>query len=235
MVETNVCGAENMEAVACPRDFVGISRVELLRRIIRFAGERVVFAEVGVWKGELAEQLLEMPEISSYHLIDPWRPMPEWNKPFNVGLEEFKAVHQEALHRTQKYEAKRVLRQGTTVEACQSIADSTIDIAYIDGDHTMRGVLLDLVSMFPKVREGGFLVGDDAVPNPWQHGAMYEPSFVYPICRHLAEAWSCPIFMVSENQFVIQKTPEKGYHFHDTTGLYKTQAVLPFLEPKRKN
>lgn len=221
-----------MATLEYPKDFVGIDRIELLQKIIRATGDHVVFAEIGVWKGELAEQLIREPAISAYHLIDPWRPLPEWNKPFNVGLEEFNAVRLEALRRTEKYTARRVVHQSTTKDASQTIADSSIDIACIDGDHTMRGVLLDMISIFPKVREGGFLVGDDAAPNPWQHGAAFEPSLVYPVCRHLAEVRSCPIFMASQCQFIIHKTPKVGHHFYDATGFYKTQALLPFVQPR---
>jgi len=167
----------------------------------------------------------------TYHLIDPWRSLPNWNKPFNVGQEEFDAVRLEAIHRTQKHQSRRVIHQSTTNCACLSIADSSIDIAYIDGDHTLRGILLDLISIFPKIREGGFLVGDDAIPHLWQHGSGFEPSLVYPVCRHLAEAWSCPIYMASKHQFIIHKNRKVGHNFFDATGLYKTQALLPFVQP----
>ena len=221
-----------MASLEYPRDLVGIERVELLRRLIRSGGSSVVFAEIGVWKGELAEQLLEEPTVEQYHLIDPWQQLPEWNKPFNVDGKEFSAVRSEAMRRTEKHSQKRIVHQGTTIDACKTIADSSLDIAYIDGDHTLRGVLIDLVAIYSKVRNGGFLIGDDAVPNPWQHGPDYEPSLVYPVCRHLAEVWACPIYMASQCQFIIHKLPGAGFRFCDATGLYSIQALLPFVRPR---
>ena len=61
-----------------------------------------VTAEIGVWKGAFARALLDScPAISTYWMIDPWRRLPRWNKPFNVTDEEFEAVYEEdgRLHR----------------------------------------------------------------------------------------------------------------------------------------
>jgi hypothetical protein len=49
-----------------------------------------------------------------------------------------------------------VLR-GRTRELINQIPDDSLDFAYIDGDHTLRGITIDLVRLLPKMREGGVI------------------------------------------------------------------------------
>ena len=40
-------------------------------------------AEVGVWKGDFSKYMLEnMPDLTSYILVDSWRHLDNWNKPW---------------------------------------------------------------------------------------------------------------------------------------------------------
>lgn len=40
-------------------------------------------AEVGVWKGDFSKYVLEhMPTLTSYILVDSWRHLDNWNKPW---------------------------------------------------------------------------------------------------------------------------------------------------------
>jgi predicted O-methyltransferase YrrM len=39
--------------------------------------------------------------------------------------------------------------------------DGFFDLVYIDADHTYTGVLQDIRDWYPKVKKGGFLLGDD--------------------------------------------------------------------------
>jgi hypothetical protein len=51
-------------------------------------------AEIGVWRGHFAKQMLERcPLIDKYYMIDPWVHLPDWNKPFNVDQGVFDAIH----------------------------------------------------------------------------------------------------------------------------------------------
>ncbi len=47
-------------------------------------------AEVGVYKGDFASQLLQHCDlIEKYYLIDPWRHLEDWNKPANKNNNTF--------------------------------------------------------------------------------------------------------------------------------------------------
>ena len=138
-------------------------------------------AEIGVWKGEFASAILSAcPGIVEYWMIDPWRRLPNWNKPFNVTDEQFDAVYRDALAATESHSAVRRVLRGTTAEVIHHIPDGSLDFAYVDGDHTLRGITLDMLLLWPKVRDGGAIGGDDFSQTAWQHGPAYEPTMVSP-------------------------------------------------------
>ena len=90
---------------------------------------------------------------------------------YNKSDDIFAGFYRETMERTSEYEAKRVVLRGTTTEVIDEIPDGSLDFAYVDGDHTLRGITIDLVSVFPKIREGGWIGGDDFSPSIWQHSA----------------------------------------------------------------
>jgi len=198
------------------------------------------FGEVGVWKGGLAARILEgIPSIETYWMIDPWRNLDDWNKPFNVEQTKFDAVHREAMEATAFAEDKRRVLRGTTTEVIDEIPDGTLDMAYIDGDHTLRGITIDLMLIWPKLRPGGLLTGDDSTPTIWQHGAEFEPTLVFPFVAYFAEAMRVPLHCFGSHQFAIPKPDgaPAGYKLHDHTGRYSAVELLPMIQtiPKRRN
>lgn len=186
----------------------------------RFCNEYQVaaVAEVGVFKGRFAEALLQQcPAITDYYLIDPWRNLPEWNKPANVHDDRFERFYNEAMDRTAFAAGKRHVLRGKTTEVIDSIGDESLDFTYIDGDHTLKGITIDLVNCWPKVKAGGFIGGDDFSPTIWQHDQRYEPTLVFPFAIYFAEAVGAPIYGLGDNQFLIEKS-SKGFSFQDLSG-----------------
>jgi hypothetical protein len=51
--------------------------------------------------------------------------------------------------------------------AVQRFPDCYFDLAYIDADHSYAGCLQDITDWYPKMKVGGFLLGDD-----YKHGRM---------------------------------------------------------------
>jgi hypothetical protein len=195
------------------------SRVELWTRFLNSVGGRKM-AEIGVYRGRFAAALLDgCSQLETYYMIDPWRNLADWNKPANTTDERFEAFYREALERTEAHSAKRVVLRGTTTEVIDEIADGALDFAYIDGDHTLRGITVDLVRAWPKVRKGGWIGGDDFCPSIWQHDEAFEPTLVFPLAVHFAEAVDAPIHAVGRRQFLIEKTA--GHAFVDLTGRYE--------------
>jgi hypothetical protein len=196
------------------------TRVELWTRFVNETDAATV-AEIGVYRGRFAARLLgDCPGIATYYMVDPWRNLEDWNKPANTSDDEFERIFREAMERTGAHEDKRVVLRGTTTEVIDHVPDSSVDFAYIDGDHTLRGITIDLIRVFPKVRAGGWIGGDDFTPSIWQHADEYEPTLVFPLAVHFAEAVGARIYGLPHKQFLIEKTADGAHAFTDLTGRY---------------
>lgn len=137
--------------------------------------------EIGVWKGEFAQHLLDnCPTLERYYLVDPWAHLDHWDKPWNVSASEFEAVFQEAQRRVAPFAFKCTFLRGRTTE----VELPEVDFTYVDGDHTLRGISIDLIRAWPKTK---WLGGDD-FDQVWQHGKDHEPSLVNPFAAYFAEA-----------------------------------------------
>jgi hypothetical protein len=178
-------------------------------------------AEVGVYKGDFAAKLLESCDsIQEYYMIDPWRHLDDWNKPANTDDTSFNQYLSETRAKTDFAAKKRRILRGKTVEVIEEIPDGTLDFAYIDGDHTLKGITIDLIRVFPKIRAGGCIGGDDFTATVWQHKAAFEPTLVFPFAVYFAEAVGARIYGLPNAQFLIEKNDIQPFAFVDLTGHY---------------
>jgi len=191
-------------------------------------------AEVGVYRGDFAQVLLQgCRGLTRYYMIDPWKHLADWNKPANHPDEQLESYYQEAMAKTDFASGKRVVLRGKTVEVIGSIPDETLDFAYIDGDHTLRGITIDLIALYPKIRTDGFLCGDDFCSSIWEHRSSFEPTLVFPLAVYFAEAVGATIFALPHSQFCLQKTAEKKSSFIDLTGNYGDTSLLGQVAPPK--
>ena len=201
------------------------SRFDLWLRLLHSSPMECA-AEIGVWKGDFAKVILSnFSNLTKYYMIDPWAHLPDWNKPFNVDHRSFEDVYAKALVKTDFAASRRIVLRGRTSAVIDEIADHSLDFAYIDGDHTLRGITIDLIEVLPKVKDGGLIGGDDFINKPWQHGAAYEPTLVCPFAVYFAEAMRLPFVALPHKQFLIQKAAGAGFSFVDLVGTYSDLSL----------
>lgn len=209
------------------------TRPELWSRFLNLTQARTV-VEIGVWRGDLSRYLLETCDaLERYYLIDPWRNIPDWNKPMNQSQAVFDDAYAEVLDKLAFASPKTVMLRGRTREVIDEIPDESLDFAYIDGDHSLRGITIDLIKVLPKIKADGFIGGDDLFRDPWHHGHRFEPSLVYPFSVYFAEAHDLPMVALGRNQFLIQKRPSAGFSFDDRAGQYAERALGPLMGPAK--
>jgi predicted O-methyltransferase YrrM len=188
------------------------NRHEIWLRILKTISCKNV-AEIGVYRGEFAKLLLEeCSDIEKYYLIDPWRHLSIWNKPANTQNHKFESIYKEAEFNTRFAEEKRIILRGKTTEVIDNIPNKNLDFIYIDGDHSLRGISIDLIKSWEKVKKEGLIAGDDFCSTIWQHNNKYEPSLIFPYAVYFAEAKDVKIFALPFNQFLISKAC-KGFEF----------------------
>lgn len=191
-------------------------------------------AEIGVYRGAFAAHVLaSCPAIETYYMIDPWRHLDDWNKPANRADRTFERFFEEAMDKTRDYERQRVVLRGRTTEVIDQIPDGSLDFAYIDGDHTLRGITVDLCRVHAKVCDGGWIGGDDFSRSIWQHGPKFEPTLVFPFAVYFAEAAGLRIHALPHAQFLIEKRPDAGFEFVDLTGKYRHVDLLGAMTSQR--
>ena len=179
--------------------------------------------EIGVYAGEFASQILSGCKLLvKYYMLDPWKNLDDWNKPSNNV--DFDIVYNAMLLNTSFAESKRIILRGKTTEMIDDIDDESLDFIYIDGDHTLKGITIDLNNAWRKLKPDGIIGGDDFTPSIWQHEKKFEPSFVFPYAVYFAQSVGAEIYALSFNQFLIKKA-KTGYKFYDLTGKYSDITV----------
>jgi hypothetical protein len=202
------------------------TRVGLWKDILATVDVRVA-AEFGVWKGNFASKILTNCEfIERYYMVDPWAYLPDWNRAKNVQTENFEDVYDQAMAATSFAETKRTVLRGTTKDVIHNIPDNSLDFAYIDGDHTLRGVTIDFIKVLPKMKPGAIIGGDDFWPKPFPRSPKFEPTMVCPFSIYFAEANNLPVFALPFHQCLILNQPELGFSFTDITGLYADISLI---------
>jgi predicted O-methyltransferase YrrM len=209
------------------------SRMEFWVEFIQSCGVQQM-AEVGVYRGDFAAVILQRcPSLTRYYMVDPWRHLNDWNKPSNKADSELEGFFRETKAKTDFAASKRTILRGKTTEVIDRIADGELDFAYIDADHTLKGIAIDLIRVYPKVRTGGFLGGDDFTRSVWEHNTSFEPTLVFPFAVYFAEAVGATIYALPHSQFCLQKTSSSQFSFVDLTGYYDDVGLRSQFAPEK--
>jgi len=128
--------------------------------------------EVGVAYGYHAEFILEnLPQIE-YFGVDPYKANYDPLDPFSGDVKKlfqdlsdqksFDRLFDAINFKLNKLSETSKLIRKSSVEASREFADGSIDLIYIDGDHTYDSVINDLNAWWDKVnQEHGIISGDD--------------------------------------------------------------------------
>ncbi|HVZ60627.1 MAG TPA: class I SAM-dependent methyltransferase [Terriglobales bacterium] len=135
-------------------------------------------AEVGVFAGDLSRRLLARRNDLELVMVDSWSGRPEngyaKSGDFHANLNQ--KVQDEYFELTQKVTAfagprAKIIRADSKT-AISDIPDNSLDLVFIDADHSYEGCLGDIQAYWPKVRPGGWIAGHDYDNDEWQFGAM---------------------------------------------------------------
>lgn len=150
------------------------------RRLLERLPRAGVAAEIGVWKGDFSERILEIARPARLHLVDPWRAVSDesyegarYGGKLADGQGEMDRIHAAVLDRFARERRQGIVEvhRLTSLEAAARFGDGELDFVYIDGDHRYEPVRADLEAYAPKVGSGGFLAGDDyGVEGWWDNG-----------------------------------------------------------------
>lgn len=119
-------------------------------------GKGLTGAEIGVYKGDNAEFILDILQPTMLYLIDPWNNFLDTDSNEVIGYTHYI----ETQERLKLYGNKRLIKK-TSEEANKLFNNEELDFVYIDADHHYEVVKNDLNIWYPKVKKGGVLSGHD--------------------------------------------------------------------------
>lgn len=137
--------------------------------ILKRLPQKALAAEVGVLAGTLALYLLGNRPGLTLIMVDNWAPTEEQPEAYRLTrdpaahktLEECELSRRRAKGKVGRFGVRAKILFMPSVEAAKTIADKSLDMVFLDGDHSFEGVSSDLAAWAPKVRKGGFLGGHD--------------------------------------------------------------------------
>ena len=124
-------------------------------------------AEVGVWHGQLSELLLRSG--LNVIMVDNWLPGElqsdryKETKDFHSTLVEEKVQAAEicARGRAGPFGDQAKIIKANSTEAARATDDKSLDMVFLDADHSYDGVKEDIHEWMPKVQPGGWIGGHD--------------------------------------------------------------------------
>lgn len=150
-------------------------------------------AEVGSFKGDFAEVLLRSLDAGTVHVIDPWvGTVVSGNQDGNDLL----AAEGDRLHEFVKarFAGNPQVLIHRVFSKDMELPRGSLDLVYIDGDHSYEGVRRDLSLAKEWVRNGGYICGHDYSMNYEKTNNHYEfgvRKAVDEFCReHGCRIWS---------------------------------------------
>ena len=137
-------------------------RADILCKLIKEKNYKNI-VELGVGRGKTTQKLLD--KCPNIHLtgIDEWKKRPQTNVEGSETYEDwdFNGLKKNAESIKNKYPNRLTLINKSTNEASMEFSTGSIDLIFIDADHTYEGVINDINNWLPKVKEGGIIAGHD--------------------------------------------------------------------------
>lgn len=138
-----------------------------------------VCAEIGVYKGDFSELILQCAP-KKLHLIDPWKfeMSPAYAGSWYGGRLGKNQGSMDNIHKSVLDRFDSAIKAGTvevhrdaSAKCCPQFPDNYFDWIYLDGNHLYEFVKQDLETFLPKVKPHGLIAGDDYnSPGWWQDG-----------------------------------------------------------------
>jgi len=171
------------------------------RFLLKALPKNSVGCELGVWKGELSAEILDIVRPEKLYLVDPWAYQPEFPGSWYGGgaarnQDDMDAIRDSVANRFSAFDCVDLV-QKKTEELTNEIPDGSLDWVYIDGNHQYEFVLNDLRTLFTKVKSGCIICGDD-----------YGRGKGAPITRavkEFLEEGSCEMVWVKKHQYFLRK------------------------------
>lgn len=141
---------------------------KLIGRHVARHGKEFVGVELGVFRGDLSVALLAAFTQLHLHLVDTWS-APASGSAYllsgdgaaSLSHDEHMNNKMETLTRVEPYRNRITIWHCTSHEAAQAMNRESVDVIFIDAEHTKDAVLADIRDWWPRMKRGGLVAGHD--------------------------------------------------------------------------
>jgi len=137
---------------------------EILKRL----PENAIMAEIGVWKGSNAYNILTENETVKIILIDRWKPYTPseieqegFTQVPQSSLAKFNLVKRQTYTRMEKFTDRVTIVETYSEMAAKYFSPQHFDLVFIDALHSFEGCLADIKAWYRKVKIDGYIGGHD--------------------------------------------------------------------------
>lgn len=140
-------------------------------KLIELLPENLEIAEIGVARGEFSRQILDGCKPRRLRLIDAWTHQnaahlsQDTNNP-GQDEQDGRYIHVLKEFAPEIASGRVLVDRAFSHVAAERIEDRSLDLVYIDGDHSYDGVTRDLSCYAPKIAPGGLIMGHDYTYHP---------------------------------------------------------------------
>jgi len=125
--------------------------------IEHLVGDNPYVVEVGVYRGELSEELRK--RTKNLYLVDAWKPSDSYILSGDKIATLSQAQHENNYRKVCQIDAT-IIRSDSVI-AAGTFPDKFFDLVFIDADHSYEGCKADILAWTPKIVGGGWLSGHD--------------------------------------------------------------------------
>ena len=123
--------------------------------------KKIIGAEIGVYKGSYSSQMVNYFKNRGFeielYLIDPWKIDQNYKE---YGTDDLNIAYEIVKNKFKNNHNVKIIRLDS-YNASIKFENEHFDFVYIDGNHDYNFVKQDLNIWFPKLKNKGFLFGDD--------------------------------------------------------------------------
>jgi len=187
---------------------LGLAPNRLRTFLLEMLPKNSVGAEIGVWKGDFSEKILEVVHPKQLHLIDPWKHEPTelyrdalYGGHAKSGQDEMDR-HYAAVCSRFEAQARREqvkIHRGYSTDVLDEFPDDGLDWVYIDGNHLYEYVKKDIELSFRKIKVGGYVAGDDYVEGQWWKGGVKQA------VDEFARTQTAQLIEIRDHQFIFRR------------------------------
>ena len=128
-----------------------------------------LMAEIGLFVGDLAEDLLGRRPLLTHIGVDNWigtDQQPEDYKAtgdIHAVMPQMRQdeLYQKTINRLKRFKQRSTIHRMASLDAAELVDEGSLDLVFIDADHSYSGCLADCWAWWPKVKPGGWLSGHD--------------------------------------------------------------------------